>query len=326
MRQFERARRVGMAAIALALVLRLYAAGLPERIASFLARPEIAAFLIYLETGRDVRFSSSLEAFSPDFAESAPAVAKAPEIPAVPAFSGEEEVALYYAVGKDPDISALLARPLEWDLYGTEPTVLILHTHSTESYTKTGEDYRETSSWRTLDEGYNLLSIGERVARILNEAGIPTVQDRQLYDHPSYNGSYTRARKSIRGFLEEYPTIKLVLDLHRDASGEGSAQLRTRAEVDGEASAQLMVVLGTNHKAYEENLSLGLKLHALLEGRHPGIMRPLQLRAQRFNQDLSPGALLIEVGAAGNSHPEALRAADALAEAVVALARGSTEG
>ena len=60
--------------------------------------------------------------------------------------------------------------------------------------------------------------------------------------------------------------------------------------MEGETSAQLMVVIGTNHENYEENLSLGLKLHALLEQRSPGIMRPLQLRGQRFNQDLNPGS------------------------------------
>ena len=99
--------------------------------------------------------------------------------------------------------------------------------------------------------------------------------------------------------------------------------MRTLAEVDGESSAQLMIVIGTNHDAYEENLSLGLKLHALLEQRAPGIMRPLQLRAQRFNQDLNAGALLVEVGAAGNSHSEARVAAAELARAIVALARGT---
>jgi len=99
--------------------------------------------------------------------------------------------------------------------------------------------------------------------------------------------------------------------------------MRTRAEVGGEPSAQLMIVIGTNHEGYEENLSLGLKLHAQLERQAEGIMRPLQLRAQRFNQDLSPGALLIEVGAAGNSHGEARIAAEQLAEAIAALARGT---
>ena len=99
--------------------------------------------------------------------------------------------------------------------------------------------------------------------------------------------------------------------------------MRTLAQVEGESSAQLMMVLGTNHKGYEENLSLGLKLHALLERTHPGLMRPLQLRAQRFNQDLLPGTLLIEVGAAGNTHPEAMTAAEVLAQAIIALSLGT---
>lgn len=323
MQPYDRAKRVGLAAVLCALLLRLWAAGLPEKVMSFLTQPNTAAFLIYLETGRDVRFSSSQEVFSPDFMESPPPAIPEPTEEPIPAFSDAQTPELYYTVNKSPDIESLLAQPLNWDLRGDEPTVLILHTHSTESYTKQGEDYIETSSWRTVDENYNMLSIGSRVAEILAENGICAVQDTQLYDYPSYNGSYTRARKAITAYLEEYPSIQLVLDLHRDASGEGSGQMRTAAKVDGEASAQLMIVLGTNHKNYEENLSLALKLHAQLEGTHSGIMRPLQLRAQRFNQDLSSGALLIEVGAAGNSHAEALRAAEALGEAIVALARGS---
>ena len=99
--------------------------------------------------------------------------------------------------------------------------------------------------------------------------------------------------------------------------------MRTLAKVNGQDSAQLMVVLGTNHEKYEENLSLGLKLHAQLESQAPGIMRPLQLRAQRFNQDLCNGALLIEVGAAGNTHSEAMLAGEELAKAIVALAKGT---
>lgn len=326
MKDYRRARRVGLASIACALVLRLWAAGVPEKIAAWLTQPNIAAFLIYLETGREVRFSSSLEAFSPDFMESPAPFLPEPTEPPIPSFSGEEEIEIYYAADKNPDIPGLLAEPLTWELYGEEPRVLILHTHSTESYTRKGEDYEETSSWRTLDEQYNMLSIGDQVARILTERGIPTVQDRELHDYPSYNGSYVDARASIREFLEKYPSIEVILDLHRDASGGEGGQMRTLAEVAGDASAQLMVVIGTNHENYEENLSFGLKLHAVLEEKYQGLMRPLQLRAQRFNQDLSAGALLIEVGAAGNTHPEAVKAAECLAEAVALLALGSMEG
>jgi len=171
-----------------------------------------------------------------------------------------------------------------------------------------------------------MVAIGELVAGILEENGISVIHDKSLHDYPSYSGSYIRSRKTIRQLLKEYPGINMVLDLHRDASGGESGQMRTRAEVEGETSAQLMVVIGTNHENYEENLSLGLKLHALLEQQSPGIMRPLQLRGQRFNQDLSTGALLIEVGAAGNSHGEARIAAKQLAEAISALAKGTDAG
>ncbi len=323
MRDFYRARRVGVTTILCALMLRLWMGGLPEKLTQLLAQPNIAAFLIYLETGRDVRFSSSKAVFSPNFVESPPPSLPEATEPVLPAFSGEEAIELTYAVEKSPDIPALLRRELTWDLRGSEPAVLILHTHSTESYTRREEPYEETSSWRTLDENYNMLSLGSYLGQLLAQQGIPVVQDRTLHDYPSYNGSYVHARKSIQEYLEEYPSIQLVLDLHRDASGSEGRQLRTTVQTESGTSAQLMLVLGTNHEGYEENLSLALKLHALLEAATPGIMRPLQLRAQRFNQDVSPGALLIEVGAAGNYHSEAKLAIDALAQAISALAGGA---
>ena len=260
----SRALRVGAAAILCALTLRLFASGLPGKLLAWLTSPDTAAFLIYLETGRDVRFSPSQEAFSVDFVESPPPAAPEPTEPPLPSFSDPEMVKLYYACSVSPDIGALMEQPLNWDLTGDQPTVLILHTHSTESYTRQGEAYTETSSYRTLDDNFNMLSIGRRVQALLGESGIVAVQDTSLHDYPSYNGSYADARKSIKKLLEEYPTIQMVLDLHRDASG-GASQMRTLAHVDGSDSAQLMIVVGTNYDTWEENLSLALKLHAQLE-------------------------------------------------------------
>ena len=323
MDQTHRFRRIGITAVLCAALLRLTVMGSPEKVAAFLTKPNIAAFLIYLETGRDVRFSTSLQVFSPHFSESPPpSVPKATE-PSLPSFSGEETVELYRAARVSPDTAALLAKPLQWNLTDTPPAVLILHTHTTESYTKTEETYPETARWRTLEETYNMLSIGSHVAELLTEAGIGVIQDRTLHDYPSYNGSYVHARKAIQETLKEYPSIRLILDLHRDASTGDGGQLRPLVQGTDIPTAQLMLVLGTNHSGYEENLSLALKLHVQLEALRPGITRPLQLRAQRFNQDLSPGALLVEVGAAGNTHAEAIAAAEILAKAVIALARGS---
>lgn len=323
MHSLHHARRVGITAIVCALLMRLFATGIPGTLISRLKKLNTDTISAEQKTGQHVRFSSSLDVFSPDFMESPPpSLPEITEVP-LPSFSGEETVKLYYAANIQPDISELLQKPLQWNLTGEEPRVLILHTHTTESYSRRGENYKETSAWRTLDEDYNMIAIGELVAGILLENGISVIHDENLHDYPSYSGSYTRARKSLRQLLKEYPGVQLVLDLHRDASGGEDGQMRTRAEVKGETSAQLMVVIGTNHENYEENLSLGLKLHALLEQRSPGIMRPLQLRGQRFNQDLHTGALLIEVGAAGNSHGEARLAASQLAEAIVAMAHGT---
>lgn len=323
MNQLRRARRVGYTAVMCAVVLRAFAAGVPERLWDRYLKPNTEQSSEKQETGHSVRFYPSSDAFSPDFMESPPPSLPPATEPPLPVFSGEEPVELYYGVRKKPDIEALMAKPLQWNLRGEKPTVLILHTHTTESYTRQQEDYRESSAWRTLDENYNMLSIGDLVADMLEQEGIPVVHHREVNDYPSYNGSYTRSRKAVRSLLKEHPEILLVLDLHRDAAGEGNRQLRTNATVGGQPSAQLMVVIGTNHDGYEENLALGLKLHAQLERQAEGIMRPLQLRAQRFNQDLCPGALLIEVGAAGNTHKEARTAATELAGAIIALAGGT---
>ena len=319
----SKALRVGGTALLCAAILRLFASGLPEKWISRLTEPEVVAFAIYMETGRNVRFSPSEETFSVDFVESPPPATQGSTQQPLPSFSEPEKVSMYDACSARADIGTLLEKQLQWDLTGGDPTVLILHTHSTESYTKSGEDYEETSAYRTLDENYNMLSIGRRVAQLLAEQGITAMQDTSFHDYPSYNGSYVDARKSIRRYLEEYPTIALVLDLHRDASGEGTRQMRTKAEVNGVPSAQLMLVMGVNPRNFEKNLAFSLKLHVQLENLYPGITRPLQFRAARYNQDLAPAAVLVEVGAAGNTHQEALTAAEALAQAILTLADGT---
>ena len=333
----RRARRVGVTVILCALIFRLYDAGAFRWAAEKLTAPDTAAFLLFLETGRRAEagegyaFTFLPESAAPAFARDTLPETTGETVPQTdpPGPAQEEAVSVYYACSLRPDPEELLARPLTLDLSGDGPTVLILHTHTTESYTKDGEDYVETSDYRTLNEDYNMLSIGAEVARLLEAGGVTVLQDRSLHDYPSYNGSYSDARKAIREYLSQYPTIRLVLDLHRDAADTPSGQLRTLAATDGGASAQLMLVMGSSasglkHPNWEQNLSLALKLQAVLERETPDITRSTVLRAQRFNQDLSPGCLLVEVGAAGNTHDEALRAAGKLAEGILALAAESS--
>ncbi|MBQ9148583.1 MAG: stage II sporulation protein P [Oscillospiraceae bacterium] len=325
--------RVGASVIACALLLRLTGSGFFQPLADFLSQPTITSLLLYLETGRHVRFSASSDQIEVFALESPiPATVPPESIPpkTVPTFAAIDAAAVEIrsSASVKPDTSRLIETPLQWDLTAEGPKVLILHTHATESYTKsTGEVYDENAAFRTLAEEYNMISIGQRVAERLEAEGISVLHDQTFHDYPSYNGSYSNARAAIREYLAEYPSIELVLDLHRDASGDNKNQMTTSATVNGVPSAQLMLVIGTNHEAWQTNLALALKLHVQLERMAPGICRYVNLRSARFNQDLSTGALLVEVGAAGNSHAEALVAAETLADAIVALATGAnTEG
>ena len=176
------------------------------------------------------------------------------------------------------------------------------------------------------------MGVGDYLEELLETRyGIQVIHDRKTHDYPSYNGSYSNARKSIEKYLKKYPSICLVLDLHRDASGDLKNQMRTKATVNGQKSAQIMFVVGTNgagqkHPDWKENLALALKLQVQMERHAKGICRDINLRSQRFNQDESTGALIVEVGAAGNTRKEALIAVEVLAQAIADLSNGALTG
>ena len=329
----QKSLRVGLAAVALAVLIRFFSAVHLEPLIRTWVIPQAEKFVSYVKTG--TRYSPREPEIAPTVVASfpEPEIIYTPESPPpvpppLPYFEDPGLVELTYLCGYRPDIAALLRSPLEWDLASGEPTVLIFHTHTTESYEKGEQDYIESAPYRTTDGRYNVLAVGDRITALLNQAGIVTLHDREFHDYPDYNGCYGRTRKCTAAYLKEYPSLRLVLDLHRDASEGGPGQLRTLAKVDGKDSAQLMIVAGSQdsgaaHPRWLENLSLGLKLQAQLQSQCPGIVRPLSLRAQRFNQDLSPGSLLIEMGGAGNTLQEAMLAGDQLAQAVIALSRGT---
>lgn len=229
-----------------------------------------------------------------------------------------------------PDLEALVKQALDWDLTAAEPTVLIVHTHASESYTPTAEQsYTESSPYRTLNTEYNMVALGDRLTELLEQAGICVLHDRRIHDYPSYNSAYNNSRTAVEEYLRQYPSIQVVLDLHRDAVllADGS-QYAPTVEVDGAQTAQLMLVVGTDasgleHPDWRENLAAALKLQILLEQAAPGITRPTILRAQRFNHDLSDGAMIVEVGTAGNTFAQAAAAIPILAQALIGLMNGA---
>ena len=316
MEQVRSARKFGVWVMLLTLLFRVFELGLPQRALAYASNP------IQKETERAVR------SFSFPFpVESSPPMDYSPK-PLQPTFTGEQaqSVETENSSRETPDYEALMAAPLDWQLEDSSPRVLILHTHTTESYEKREADYQETAAYRTLEEQYNMLAIGDRLTQLLEAEGIRVIHDREFHDYPAYSTAYTHARKSIQQQLKEHPSIQLVLDLHRDAADAQGSQLCT--QLAGTDWAQLMLVLGVGNSGlpnprWEDNLSLALKLQATLQQQCPGICRPISLRAQRFNQDLAPYSLLVEVGAAGDSREAALCAAEELARALVALKHGT---
>lgn len=321
MEQYQSARRFGVSIVVLTLVFRLFEAGLPQG---------AVRLLRWLPSSPDKQTEAGREARHFSFpAESSPPSDYVPQ-PLLPSFTGAQaaDIPITNTSSRQPDCAAALEAPLEWHLAGDKPTVLILHSHTSESYERGGADYAETSAYRTLDEAYNMLCIGDRVAALLEAEGIGVIHDRQFHDYPSYNSAYTHARKSIQSIVLENPQIQLVLDLHRDAMEDSGKQVSTHVRLDGQDCARLMTVLGVGHSGlpndrWEDNLALALKLQLLLEQQAPGITRPIDLRPQRFNQDIAPCSLLIEVGTAADTLEQALLAADQLAQAIIALKDGS---
>lgn len=313
----RRCMRLCAGVLILAVVLRLWAGGALVPIGRALQSEQAASLLLYLQTGRVVR--------------SLPDVPEMLELPnpgaKIAGFSAGdlELVELSDEPGLGPELESRLTAPVELTLNDGQPRVLILHSHTTESFQQTADRYEESSPYRTLDPGHNMLALGELVAEILESAGIGVIHDRDFHDYPSYNGAYSHAAASTRAYLEEYPTIELILDLHRDAADTPTGQMATSCTVGGEKAAQLMFVLGTdkrlNHPDWEENLSLALKLQVLLEKENPGICRSLTLSKNRYNQHLGKYALLIEIGAAGNTLEQAKLAARELGEAIAQLAQ-----
>jgi len=220
-----------------------------------------------------------------------------------------------------------LRRPFAAQLAEGEdaPQILIIHTHGSEAYTPAeGSEPVWSGDRRTTDSRYNVVKAGDVMAAVFTEAGIPVLHDRTLYDYPNYSGAYDRSLSAIRSYLAQYPSIRFVLDVHRDAveDTEGNEYKVVSAINAHTTAAQLTLVLGSDgsglsHPHWMENLRLAVAVQEALLEDYPTLMRPLLLRSSRYNQHATTGSLLVEVGAAGNSPEEAAIAARLFAEGLV---------
>ena len=222
------------------------------------------------------------------------------------------------------DVTAL-TDTFDAELTDEGPQILILHTHGSEADTPTaGTDVVWSGNLRTTDSRYNVVQVGDEMADVFSEAGISVLHDRTLYDYPSYNEAYDRSLAAIESYLAQYPSLRFILDVHRDAIEDSQGnQYKVVSTIDGVGTAaQLTLVVGSDgsglpHPNWMENLKLAVALQEDLLTSYPTLMRPILLRNSRYNQHATTGSLLVEVGAAGNSPEEAALAGRLFAERMV---------
>lgn len=239
---------------------------------------------------------------------------------------------LYNRTSLDVDLASAASASVPITLPEEGPQILIVHTHGTEAYTPDGTDVYTPSdnNTRTLDNNYNMVRVGDEMEKVFTEMGLGVIHDTTLHDYPQYNGAYDRSAKTVAAYLEQYPTIRIVLDVHRDALiGEDGTVYKAVTTVDGTSTAQVMLVLGSSeggeHPNWMENLTLACKIQNGLNTLYPTLARPMTLRSSRYNQQLCPGSLLVEVGTHGNTLQEALAAARLFARAAGQVLLGLEE-
>lgn len=210
------------------------------------------------------------------------------------------------------DVNKLVQEKLKFQLSKNDVETIIYHTHTTEAYTQS-EDYlyEESGVYRTLNNDANMIKIGEELKRNLQKKGFGVFHDKTIYDYPDYNSSYSKAGKGILETLDKYKKAKIVLDVHRDAISVNTEQYKPVVQIGGKKVAQFLIVIGTNqgglnHPAWRENLKLALKIKQLADQKYPGLCRCVILRKERFNQQVTNGAMIVEMGATGNTVEEVL--------------------
>lgn len=239
-------------------------------------------------------------------------------------------VAIKNNYGQTVDIAAALAHTpaLSFSQTETAPQVLIVHTHTTECYLERDDGvYSPDDATRTTDATKNMVAVGQALAAQLKMAGIGVIHDTAIHDQP-YNGAYSHSKASVEAYLKQYPTIRVVLDLHRDAIyPNDTTRIKPTTVIDGKKAAQVMIIVGMlNSKTapnthVQENLSFGARLQQQLHTDYPGLMRPLNLANARYNQQLTNGSLLIEMGSDANTLEEAVYAAELVGKGLVQVLR-----
>ena len=230
-----------------------------------------------------------------------------------------------------PDFTALLEEGPSLTVEDpAEPTVLVFHTHTTESYALNGDGlYYPDQPTHRREKDRNMVRVGDELCAVLERRGIGCVHDTEIYDD-EYDGAYARSREAARRYLEEYPSLQIVIDVHRDAFRDGGKQIKPTAVIGGKKAAQIMIIAGGEENGiefprWETNLRFALALQKAAQAKYMGLMKPLFFCPRRYNMDLTENGVLLEIGTEVNTLEEAVYAArlmgDVIADCVTEAAK-----
>lgn len=203
------------------------------------------------------------------------------------------------------------------------PQILIYHTHSQEEFSDFSENPEAT-----------IVGVGTYLAGLLEEKGYEVIHDTSVYDlrdgKLDRSQAYTYALDGITGILQKYPSIEVVLDVHRDGVAEGTHLV---TEVNGKPTAQIMFFNGMSQTPdgpieylpnpnRDANLGFSFQLQLKAAEQFPGFTRRIYLKGLRYNEHVRARAVLIEVGAQTNTYAEAKNAMEPLSEILDAVLGG----
>lgn len=204
-----------------------------------------------------------------------------------------------------------VAAPAKIKLTPSKPLVLIVHTHTTECYNPDNIDGGNYST----DFNKGVVKIGETLIKELeSKYGIATIHDKTVHDNPVFYGAYTRSRPTIKNYLKKYPSLKVVIDLHRDGTKNKNV---STAIINGERYARVMFVIGSKNKNTSKSRAFANKINNIFNTYYPGLSRGLYFANNSvYNQDLTDKLILIELGSNKNNINEALKTVDIIAKMI----------
>lgn len=233
---------------------------------------------------------------------------------------------------KSLNIEKVLNEKLDLKIEKAKPAVLIFHTHTTEGYEILDRGwYAQNYITRSREERRNVVRVGTEIEKQLTAAGYTVIHDKTIHD-TKYSGAYDRSRATVRKYLDKYPNIQIVLDIHRDAIHQDNGiKVKPTAVIYGKKAAQIMIITGAQEKSiknypnWESNLRFALKLQKKAEDMYPGLMRPVFFCTRKYNMDMTKCSLLLEMGSDVNTLDEAAYSGRLIGSSLAALMKDYTE-